>query len=184
MIVWNWKKLPEFPHEEPSTIQVSASAALLSSVVTREQMLRAQLYVFGTLAHDRESVGRDVGRGYGPGRAAPSLIVNAGYVPWPACPGVELPWQRVQIVNTSHRVHLVHLRPEVTSQLLEGIHCSLWRERPLFIYLPADVNRRIRLWFGRISSGSTGYHVRRSRLSWSGIIHEQRWSRMRALSYS
>lgn len=73
-------------------------------------MLGAQLHVFGALAHDREPVGRDVGRGHGPGRAAPPLIVDAGYVARPTRPGVEFSWQCVRIVNTSHRVHLVHLR--------------------------------------------------------------------------
>lgn len=103
-------KLPEFPHEQPGAIQIPALASPLPSVVTGEQMLRAQLHVFGALAHDRESVGRYVGRGHGPGRAAPALIVNAGYVARPARPGVELSWQRVRIVNTFHRVHFVHLR--------------------------------------------------------------------------
>lgn len=73
-------------------------------------MLGAQLHILGAFAHDRESVGRDVGRGYGPGRTAPSLIVDAGYVARPARPGVELPWQRIRVVNASHRNHFVHLR--------------------------------------------------------------------------
>jgi len=71
----------------------------LSPVVAREQMLGAQLHILGAFAHDREPVGRDVGRGHGPGRAAPSLIVNAGYVARPArripsefLPRVEFPW--------------------------------------------------------------------------------------------
>ena len=109
-------KVPEFSHEEPSAVKITASAALLSSVVAREQMLGTQLYVLGTFAHDREPIGRNVGRRYGPGRAAPSLIMNAGYVAWPARPGVKLPRQCIGIVNASHRVHFVHLRERKQSK--------------------------------------------------------------------
>lgn len=105
----NLRRVPEFSHEDPGAIEVTASAALLSPVVAREQMLGTQLHVLDAFAHDRESVGRDVGRGHGPGRAAPSLIVDPGYVARPTRPGVELPWQCVRVVNASHRVHLVYL---------------------------------------------------------------------------
>jgi len=103
-------KVPEFSHKEPSAVKITASAALLSSVVAREQMLSTQLCVLGTFAHDWKPVGRNVGSGYGPGRAAPSLIVNAGYVAWPARPRIELPRQCIWVVNASHRIHFVHLR--------------------------------------------------------------------------
>lgn len=74
-------------------------------------MLRAQIDVVGAVAHDRESVGRDVGRGHGPGRIAPSLIVNGRYIfARPMCPGVKFPWKRIRIVNTPHWIrHFIRL---------------------------------------------------------------------------
>lgn len=104
------RKVPESSYEEPGAVEITASAALLFPVIAREQMLGAQLHILDAFAHDRESVGRDVDRGYGPGSTAPSLIADAGYVARPDIPGVELPWQRIRIVNASDRNHFVHLR--------------------------------------------------------------------------
>lgn len=53
---------------------MAAVAALLVVVVARQQVLRRQQVADQPLAHDAVPVGRDLGRGHGPRRAAPALV--------------------------------------------------------------------------------------------------------------
>lgn len=101
--------LPEFSHEQPSSVQVAAVATSLPFLVAREQMLRAEEDAVGTLAHHGESVRGDLRRGNGPRSAAPTLIVHARDLPPPTCPGVEFPRQGLGIVHPPHRIHSVNL---------------------------------------------------------------------------
>lgn len=59
---------------------MASLAALLAEVVAGQKLLRRQRVVDGSLAHNTEAIGRDLNRGYGPGRAAPALVDWLGYV--------------------------------------------------------------------------------------------------------
>lgn len=110
----SWKKidlkiLPEFSHEQPSSVQVATVAVSLPFLVARKQMLRAEKDAIRTLAHHGKPVRSDLRRGNRPRRAAPSLILHVGDLPAPTGPGVEFSGQGFGIVSPPHRIHSVNL---------------------------------------------------------------------------
>lgn len=59
---------------------MSSLTALLAEIVAGQKLLRRQRVVDRSLAHNTKTVGRDLNRGYGPGRATPALVDWLRYV--------------------------------------------------------------------------------------------------------
>lgn len=115
LLSFKWKNchkfeiLPEFSHEQPSSVQVAAVATSLPFLVAREQMLSAEKDAVAALAHHGKSVRGDLCCRNRPRCAAPALIVDARNLPPPTCPGVEFSRQGFRIVYPPHRIHSVNL---------------------------------------------------------------------------
>lgn len=88
---------------------MAALTSLLVEIIARQQVLRWQHVADRAFAHDSETVGGHLDRGYGPGRAAPTLVDRPRDVFSPDFAGVVRPPQLTLLERGFQRFHLQNL---------------------------------------------------------------------------
>jgi len=88
---------------------MAALTSLLVEIIARQQVLRRQHIVDRAFAHDSETIGGHLDRGYGPGCAAPALVDRPRDVFSPDFTGVIRPPQLTPLERGFQRLHLQNL---------------------------------------------------------------------------